>query len=155
MTRLTFSITTALVIAAAGVAFAAGHGGNAAVKARKAHMTLNQHNATPLFQMAKGDIEYDAEAASVSANNLAMLAKLSHRGYWLPGTSTDDLGEETRALPALWQEGSKAGEYAGQLAEATDALAAVAGDGKEAMVAALGPVGKACTSCHEDYRQPQ
>lgn len=155
MTRLTFSIASTLVIAAAGVALAGGHAGNPGVTARQAHMALNQHNLTPLFQMAKGDIEYDAEAASAAANNLVLLAKLSHRGYWTPGTSTDDLGEETRALPALWAEGSKAGEYAGQLAEATDALAAVAGDGKDAMVAALGPVGKACTSCHEDYRQPQ
>ena len=156
MNRLTLSIASALVFAAAGVALAGGHGGaNPAVTARKAHMALYQHNATPLFQMAKGDIEYDAEVASTAASNLAALTKLSHRGYWTPGTSTDDLGDQTRALPALWQEGSKAGEYGGKLAEAADALAAAAGNGKEAMVGALGPVGQACTSCHEDYRQPR
>ena len=155
MTRLTFPIATTFVIAAAGVALAGGPAGNPVVKARKAHMTLYQHNVGPLFAMAKGDLEYNADTASTAANNLAALTKLSHRGYWAPGTSTDDLGEETRALPALWEDGSKDGEIGGQLAEAADSLAAVAGDGKEAMVGALGPVGKACGSCHENFRQPR
>ena len=155
MTRLTLFVSSALVIAVTGVALAGGHGGNPAVKARKAHMNLYMHNAGVLFAMAKGDLDYDAEAASAAANNIAALTKLSQRGYWNPGTSTDDLGEETRALPAIWQEGSKAAEIGGQMAEAADALAAVAGDGKEAMMGALGPLGKACTACHEDYRQPE
>lgn len=153
MTRLSFSIASALVIAGAGIAVAGGHNGNPAVKARQAHMQLYQHNVGPLFGMAKGDIEYDAEAASAAANNLSALSKLNQSRYWAPGTSTEDLGDQTRALPAIWQEGSKAGEIGGRLAEATTALAAVAGDGKEAMAGALGPVGQACGACHEDYRQ--
>lgn len=147
-------ITSAIIVATAGHAFAGGHGGaNPAATARKAHMNLYQHNANVLFGMAKGDIVYDAEAASAAASNLATLATLSQRGYWTPGTSTDDLGDQTRALPAIWQEGSKAAEIGGQLAEVTAALASVAGDGKDAMVAALGPVGQTCTACHKDYRQ--
>ncbi|MCG6882234.1 MAG: cytochrome c [Silicimonas sp.] len=153
MSRLTLLISGICVAAVAGVAFAGGHGGNPAVKVRQAHMELNNFNAGVLFAMAKGDVDYDADAASAAASNLAALANLSQRGYWAPGTSTDDLGDQTLALPAIWQEGSKAGEYAGQLREATAALAAVAGDGKEAMMGALGPVGAACTACHKDYRQ--
>ena len=153
MSRSPFVISAFCAIAVAGAAFAGGHAGNPAVTARKAHMQLYQHNAGLLFAMAKGDVDYSADAASAAADNLAALSTLSQQGYWMPGTSTDDLGEQTRALPAIWQEGSKAGEIGGSLAEAAAALAAVAGDGKEAMTGALGPVGQACTACHKDYRQ--
>ena len=141
-------------VAVAGTAFAGGHGGNPAVKARKAHMQLYAFNLGTLGAMAKGEVEYDADAASAAAGNLAALSSLSQRAYWAPGTSTDELGEETRALPAIWQEGSKAGEIGASFAEAAAALAAVAGDGKDAMAGAMGPVGKACGDCHKAYRQP-
>lgn len=154
MTRLPLSIASAAIIAVAGVAIAGSHGGNPAVKARKAHMQLYGFNIGLLGAMAKGEVEYDADAASGAASNIAALSQLNQSRYWVTGTSTDELGEETRALPAIWQEGSKAGEIGGQLAEAAVALAAVAGDGKDAMAGALGPVGKACGACHEDYRQP-
>lgn len=154
MTRLPLTIASALVIAAAGVAIAGSHGGNPAVKARQAHMQLNGFNIGLLGAMAKGEVEYDADAAAGAASNLAALSKLNQSRYWAPGTSTDELGEETRALPAIWQEGSTAREIGGQLAEAAANLAAVAGDGKDAMAGALGPVGKACGACHEKYRQP-
>lgn len=153
MTKLALSVASALVFAAAGIAVAGGHGGNPAVKARQAHMQLYSHNIGVLSAMAKGEVEYDADAASGAASNLAALSTLSQRGYWAQGTSNEDLGEETRALPAIWAEGSKAGEIGGQLAEAAASLATVAGDGKEQMMEALGPVGKACGACHEDYRQ--
>ena len=151
-TTLVLSATIAL---SAGLAFAGGHGGNPAVTARKAHMQLYQHIVATLFGMAKGDIDYDADAASAAANNLAALSTLSQRGYWTPGTDNEALGDATRALPAIWQEGSKAAEIGGQLAEAAASLAAVAGDGLEALGPALGPVGGACNACHKDYRASQ
>ncbi len=155
MKRLPIFCAVTVSLAIVGTAFAASHGANPAVTARKSHMQLNQFNLGALFAMAKGDIEYDADAASAAAGNLVALSQLSQRGYWAPGTSADDLPGETRALPALWGDGSKAGEIAGSLSEAVMALDMVAGDGKDAMAAALGPVGQACTACHKDYRQPQ
>ncbi len=151
--HLTIGITLA-VTAFAGTVFAASHGGDPGVKARKAQMQLYAFNLATLGGMAKGEIEYDADAAQAAATNLATLSTLSQRGYWTPGTSTDELGSETRALPALWQEGSNAGEIGGQLAEAAAALAEVAGNGQEALGPALGPVGAACGTCHKAYRQP-
>ena len=71
----------------------------------------------------------------------------------MPGTSNAELGEETRSLPAIWEAGSNAAAIGGQLAEAAAALAAVAGNGQEALGPALGPVGGACGACHKDYRQ--
>ncbi len=154
MIRLPLILASATIIAVAGAAVADSHGGNPAVKARKAHMQLYGFNLGLLGGMAKGEIEYDAAAAKGAADNLAAVAALNQSRYWAPGTSNADLGEETRALPAIWEAGSKAGEIGGQLAEATVALAAVAGDGKDAMSAAMGAVGKACGDCHKGYRQP-
>ena len=148
-------ILSSAIVATAGIAFAGGHGGNPAVKARKAHMQLYAHNLGILGAMAKGEAEYNAEAASAAANNLVTLTSaISQRSYWAPGTSNAELGDETNALPAAWESGSKAGEIAGQLADGAAKLAAVAGDGQEAIGPALGPVGGACGACHKAYRKP-
>ena len=154
MKRTTTFALAGVIAISAGLAFAGGHGGNPAVKARQSHMQLYAHNLGILGAMAKGEVEYDADAASAAASNLATLATLNQRSYWTPGTSTDELGDETRALPAIWQEGSMAGDIGGKLAEAAQQLAAVAGNGQDAIGPALGPVGQQCQACHEDYRKP-
>ena len=155
MLKATAILATSMLIVTSSIAIAGGHGGNPAVKARKSHMQLYAHNLGILGAMAKGEVEYDAGAASAAAGNLASLSTLDQRSYWAPGTSTAELGEETRALPAIWEEGSKAAEIGGQLAEAAAALAAVAGDGQAALGPAMGGVGRTCGACHEDYQQPQ
>ncbi len=144
-----------IVCTTASLAYAGGHGGNPAVKARKAHMQLYAHNLGIIGGMARGNVEYNAEDAMAAANNLAALSSLDQRTYWVPGTSNAELGDETRLLPAAFEAGSKAGEIGGQLAAAAAALAAVAGDGQAALGPALGPVGAACGACHEAYQQPQ
>ena len=48
-----------------------------AIKARQALMTLYAANLGALGAMAKGDVEYKAEAASAAANNLQALVNLS------------------------------------------------------------------------------
>ena len=154
MVRFPIALALACGVAVAGTAFAGSHAGNPAVTARKAHMQLYSFNLGTLGAMAKGEMEYDAEAASAAASNLASLASLSQRGYWTPGTSSDDLPGESRALPAIWEPGSTAGEIGASFAEAAAALAAVAGDGKDAMAAAMGAVGKGCGDCHKAYRAP-
>ena len=50
---------TLITALAAPLAHAGGHGGNPAVKARKAHMQLYAHNLGILGGMAKGEVEYD------------------------------------------------------------------------------------------------
>ncbi|MCV6592722.1 MAG: cytochrome c [Silicimonas sp.] len=155
MTRHFTLALTCAALAVGGMAQAGGHEGNPAVKARKAHMQLYAFSLGTLGGMAKGAVEYDAAAAKAAADNLASLAALNQMAYWAPGTSMDDLGDQTEALPAIWQEGSKAAAIGGQLAEAAAALAAVAGDGQSALGPALGPVGQACGACHKAYRKPK
>lgn len=139
----------------AGAAYSGGHGGNPAVKARKAHMQLYAHNLGILGAMARGNADYDAEAASAAAANLAALTTLSQRTYWPEGTDSDALPDESRALPALWQNFPDAASKGQELAAAAANLAATAGDGLEAVQAGLGPVGQVCGACHEAYQKPQ
>ncbi|MEM7752819.1 MAG: cytochrome c [Pseudomonadota bacterium] len=155
MPRHSLILALALGVAASSPAVSGSHDGNPAVKARNAHMQLYGFNLGTLGAMAKGEVEYDADAASAAAANLAALATFNQSAYWVPGTSSDDLPGESRALPAIWEEGSTAGQIGASFAEATAALAAVAGDGKDAMAGAMGAVGKGCSDCHKAYRAPR
>ena len=146
---------TLVFAVSAPVAFAGGHGGNPAVSARKAHMQLYQHNLVILGSMARGRVDYDAEAAQAAADNLVALTQLSQAGYWVPGTTNADLGDATRLLPALFEDGgfARAIEIGGNTAAAAQNLAAVAGDGQAALGPAVGALGQSCNTCHEAFQQ--
>ncbi|WP_281855908.1 c-type cytochrome [Litoreibacter halocynthiae] len=148
------------ILAAAVVATSAigdGHADKAieaAVKARQSQMTLYSFNLGILGGMAKGDIEYDADAATAAARNLAALSQLDQSRLWPQGSDNVALGaDKTAALPAIWETGSTAGEKGMALASAAIDLEQVAGDGLDALQGAMGAVGKSCGSCHESYRQ--
>ena len=125
----------------------------AAIAARQAHMTLMGFNLGPLGSMAQERIPYDADVAAAAAANLAALSTMSQNGYWLEGTDSS-LGNN-RAKAEIWTDFEGVSAEAAKLVEASAALAAVAGDGLDAMRAALGPVGASCGSCHEAYRAPR
>lgn len=154
----TFAGLSALVLAGAvaTTTFAQGDAAiNAAVNARQAHMSLYAFNIGLLGGMAKGEIDYDADAASGAAANLAALARIDQSRYWPRGSSTFDLGvEQTEALPEIWDEGSDIGAKAAALVEAATAMEAAAGNGLDALRGAIGPVGSRCGDCHKAYRQP-
>ena len=69
------------------------------------------------------------------------------------GTSTDELGDKTHALPAIWQQmdsfkadAANLGTQAGKLAEAAQ------GGDMAAFSAQFAAMGKACGTCHTDFR---
>src|SRR6056297_923826 len=143
-----------LGILSAGIVFAAALGTVAssddhvdeavmkAVKARQAQMQLYAFNLGQLGAMAKGEVDYDAGAASAAAGNLAKLTSLDGRAVWVPGSDDATIGKDlTEALPAIWSEGSKVGEKAKALSIAATELDAVAGDGLDALRGAIGNVG--------------
>lgn len=126
----------------------------AAVKARQSQMTLYSFNIGLLGGMAKGEIEYDADAASAAAANLAALSQLDQSRLWPMGSDNEALGKDaTEALPAIWAPDSKVGEKAMAMTTAALAMQDAAGQGLEALRGAIGPLGKSCGGCHEDYRQ--
>ena len=144
-----------LVVVGLTLAFAASAAkdpNEKAIKARKAVMTLQSWYAGPLFQMAKGDMEYDAEAATAYAAALNTMASIKGDMMWPPGTDNGAYADKTRALPEIWSTWPAAGEKAQALSEASAALAEVAGDGLGALRSKIGAVGKACKGCHDDFR---
>lgn len=150
---------SALILAGvltAGAAIAASHSNDLppAVKARKAHMQLYAHNMGILGGMARGNADYDADAASAAASNIAALSNLNQSTYWAPGTDSETV-DGSRALPALWENIPDAVAKGEALAAAAATLASTAGDGLEAMQAGVGGVGKACGACHEAYQKPR
>ena len=126
-----------------------------AIKARKAVMTLQSWYAGPLFQMAKGDMEYDAEAAGAYAAALSTMATIKGDAMWPSGTDNGAYEGKTRALPEIWTTYPEVAKKGEALSEAAAALAAVAGDGLDALRSKIGPVGKACKGCHDDFRAEQ
>ena len=149
-------IATASALTIASAAFADGHltqDQQRAMDARQSHMGLYGFNLGPIGAMAQDKMPYDADVASAAAANLAALANMWHDRYWAEGT--DSSVEGSRAKAEIWtdMEGLVADDM--KLAAATTALAAVAGDGLDALKTAFGPVGKSCGSCHEAYRVPR
>ncbi|SER43852.1 Cytochrome c556 [Tranquillimonas rosea] len=123
-----------------------------AVNARHAHMQLYSYNIAPLGAMAQGEMEYDADTASQAASNLAALAALSQERYWLDGTSVEDM-EDTRALPAVFEDREGFDEAKQALIDATAELEGAAGEGLDSLRGVMRSVGESCGGCHEDYRQ--
>lgn len=123
-----------------------------AVEARQAHMKLYAFNIGILGGMAKGAVEYDADAASKAAANLAMLATLDQSRMWPKGSDTDALGDATSALPAIWAEGSDVGAKAKAMIDASAAMKDAAGGGLDSLRGAIGALGASCGGCHKAYR---
>lgn len=120
----------------------------AAVKERKAVLTLMKSNFVPPILMAQDKIPYDAAQAQKNATRLAFLIPMLEDAF---ATDTRGSSVETEALDVIWE---KPDEFAGKIAAAVEAagqLAAVAGD-EDAMKAAAGNLGKKCGSCHDDFR---
>lgn len=149
--RVILGLSTVALTATA--VFAGSHitPGAAAAKARQAQMQLQAFNLGILGAMAKGATPFDAGAAQAAADNLVALSSMNQMSYWLRGSSNADM-EGTKALPAIWAEGSDVGAKAKGLADAALAMQAAAGS-LEGIQGAIGAVGGACGACHKAYRQ--
>lgn len=134
-------------------AFAAKDPNLKAIKARQGVMQLRSFNAGPLFGMAKGKIEYDAELASMLANNLLLMTKMNNGRAWPKGSDNDAYFGETGALPEIWSTYPEIAEKGKAYVKAVTELAAVAGNGVDALRSKIGALGKGCKGCHDDFRE--
>ena len=125
-----------------------------AVSARQSQFRILSMNVGVLGNMARGNSEYDAEAAAAAANNIRAISELNQRFNWPEGSDNAAI-EGTRALPAIWENVPDLVSKWQNLNTAAVALDAVAGNGLDEMRAAFGPVGAACGACHDAYRAPQ
>jgi cytochrome c556 len=125
------------------------------IEARKGEMEVRALNVTPLFAMAKGKMPYDAAKATKYANNLKLLLALDMGDAWAAGTGKDKYAGKTHALPEIWSTYPKVAEAGKEYAAAVEALAAVAGNGVEALQSKIGDVGNGCKGCHDDFREKE
>ena len=124
-----------------------------AIKARQGEMQLRSFNAGPLFAMAKGKIEYNAELASKLAGNLKLMLDLDNGRAWAKGSDNDAYPGKTTALPKIWTTYPEISEYGKKYASAVKDLAAVAGTGADALKSKMGALGKSCKGCHDEFRE--
>ena len=124
-----------------------------AIKARQGVMQLRAFNVGPLFGMAKGKIEYDADLAAVLAGNLKLMLDLKNGRAWAKGSDIDSYKGKTTALPKIGTTYPEIGNYGKKYVAAVNDLAAVAGTGVDALKSRISAVGKACKGCHDEFRE--
>ena len=146
------------VVAAIGITAVAGwpaiadkHDPNEkAIEARRALMKLHGWYAGPLFGMAKGNIEYNADAAKIAAENLKMVLKADTSAMWPKGSHKAAYPGKTRALEKAWTQYDPKHREAAE--KAADNMAAAAGNGLDALRANIGALGDSCSGCHKATR---
>lgn len=123
-----------------------------ALEARQGYMKMISINMGMLSGMAKGEIDYDADAASRAGANIQALGGYDLPSLFIEGSSTADV-DDTEALPAIWDNSA---DFAAKFADLQEAAAAVAptlGSGADAVGPALQKLGGTCKACHDDYRE--
>ncbi len=125
------------------------------IKARQAVMQLYAFNLGILGAMAKGDTEYNAEQAGIAAASLNALANMNIGAMWPQGSHMKANPGITWAKEENWTDYPKASEKAKAMKDAVAKMATDAGNGIDALRAAMGPVGGSCKGCHDDFRAPK
>lgn len=150
---LALTLSAAAVLAAAPLAASASDL-PPAVKARQGQMQLYAFNLGQLGAMAKGEVEYDAAAATAAAQNIAALTKLDASKMWPAGTDSASL-EGSAALPDLWENFDDVIAKAQAASAAADSMVVAAGTDLASLQGAMGGLGGACGGCHKAYRKSE
>jgi cytochrome c556 len=153
MLRL-LATAAAATIALAGFATAEDAPFSMQIKARQGIMSYRALQLGPLGAMAKGEAEYNAEAAQKAADNLLAAVSLDGSMLWPKGSDLSANPAST-ALADIWADGSTIGEKGKAMMEAATALQAAAGTGLDPMKTAMADVGAACGGCHKAFRKSE
>ena len=120
-------------------------------KYRQSVFTLLATNMGPLGAMAKGKMPMDIDKADKYAMRINQLS-LMIGDYTRFDTSKFKL--KTEALDNIWTEKDK---FSGKIEALTKASAnlqkVIAGKDEKAIKKAIGKVGGACGSCHDDFKK--
>ena len=150
--KKTLTLLTAAGIVAGGMAFAQDLPGP--VKARQGQFQIMAINLGILGSMAKGETEYNAEAAQAAADTLVAVSMIQQGPNWPAGTDNMSI-DGTRAQPNIWENLDDVVSKWNDFGEAAKVMQAAAGTGQEALGPALGTVGGTCKACHDTYRAPK
>jgi cytochrome c556 len=144
------SAIAALVLAATAVPVLAQQGMKPEdqIKMRKSTMDLIGYNFGSLSAMAEGKKPFDKEEAELNAQLLARLVTLPKRFF---GEGTD-LEGKTKAKPEVWTHRADFDKKMEALGTEAAKLPAVAGADNDEFKKQVNETGKACKSCHDDFR---
>ena len=143
---------TAVLLAAGvgGVAFA-HQGATGIVKERMETMSAMKDAMAVVGRMLKGETAFDAAEAGRAADVIAGHADDMKAQF--PDTQ-ESRQKASEATPLVWQEPERFNRLADELAAAAATLSQVSAGGEKAAVASqFQTVGRACSACHEDFRQ--
>lgn len=116
---------------------------------RQSYFTLVGMNFGPLGAMVKGEMPWDDATVKTLAQDLATLSEMDVSRAFAPGSEQG----KTRAKPEIWEDMDDFKTKFGDLQNALVALAEVADSGDRGAIAtAVGETGKACKSCHDEYK---
>ena len=119
-----------------------------AIKYRQGIMGGQGWHMGILGGMAKGSRPYDKDVAARSAMFVDQLMLMHSEGF----IAGSEKGAPTKAKPEIWTQKAKFDKYAQDAKMETAKLASAAGNGLDALRAAIGPVGRSCNNCHEDFQ---
>ncbi|ETX30631.1 c-type cytochrome [Roseivivax isoporae] len=123
----------------------------APLKARQGMFNILSINLGIIGDMAKGETDYDADAAQAAADSIVGVSMVNPAPLFPEGSDNAAI-EGTRALPAIWEDLDDVVSKWNALGDAATNLQEVAATGQEALGPALGQVGNACKACHDEYR---
>ena len=120
------------------------------IDTRQAAMTMIGYNFGSLSAMAQGKKPYDKDEAALNATIVANVSALPKR-FFGPGT---DKGHDTEALAKIWEKHDDFDRRMDKMHEEAMKLPEVvrAGD-MEAFKKQVSETGKACKSCHDEYKK--
>ncbi len=120
-----------------------------AIKYRQSAMFIMGQHFGRLGPVVKGERPYNKDEVAKNTAIAAEMSKLPWEGF-VAGT---DKGE-TSAKPEIWTDAAKFKSAAEKMEQEMSKLAQVAKGGDlNAIKAQFGATGKACKSCHDDFRK--
>jgi cytochrome c556 len=153
-TMKSIALIAAAALALSATASAADDGPTAQQKARQGMMRIMALNMGVLGGMAKGEIPFNSERATIAANTLTAVGMIDQSLLW-PAGSGMDASKTTDALPAIWEKPADFNADWVAFGDAAKGLVTAAGADQAALGQAMGKVGGTCTGCHDDFREKQ
>jgi len=122
------------------------------IATRQGALKLMGYYMFPLGGMARGRIPMDTALVGQNATHIGNLAPMLTDTF---KANTAASGVESDALPVIWEQGAEFQGKIETLIEMAAELSRIAGtEGVEegAVKGAIGKLGQACGSCHDDFR---
>ena len=146
---VTGAIIASSIFSVGAVAQMSDEDAAAAVKRRQSVFQMLSFANGPLGQMARGG-DFDAEAASLAADRVAMLAPMIP-DLFMADTRSNSV--TTRAADTIWDSQADFAQLAQDLVDgAMAAKEILASQGAAGVREAVGQIGPKCGACHDRFR---